>query len=416
MNMEGQDSSRPASVIGKYLIVAFVLAIAGIVLYGELGERGTSEREGSPSSSRESELAPRKETPSAPVPRAAEIPQEIPSAKIPRAANVPHESLSFSSTETGTSPQGAEDVFALVAPGVVVVDAYDSGNKRVSLGSGVVVDRGYVVTNRHVVERGSEIRVRQGRKSYTARVQHAHRDYDLCGLSVDGLPADPVRVGDATNLRVGQRVYAVGAPQGLELSLSEGVVSSLRQTEGTSIIQTTAAVSAGSSGGGLFDDQGILVGITTFAIREGQNLNFALPAEMIAGLPARSADIRSLPPVTTDVGAILPEVSANASRVRKLMESINRKKSTLNTLQEEIVKKKSEIDQEILAVQQMRTTMVKHQMENNRTAYKEMVLKHNERVEEIKDMERRHKDRQLEYLDQVKALNKMVAEYNALPR
>jgi S1-C subfamily serine protease len=405
--MERQDSARAASVIGKYLIVALVLAIAGIVLYGKLGERGTSERERYPSPPQETETAPPQEIPASPVPRVAED---------PRAPDVPHESLSLSSPETEFSPQGAEEVFALVAPGVVVVDAYDSGNNRVALGSGVVVEKGYVVTNRHVVERGTEIRVRHGERSYTARVRYADREYDLCGLSVDGLPANPVGVGDVTNLRVGQRVYAVGAPQGLELSLSEGVVSSLRPMEGTFIIQTTAAVSSGSSGGGLFDDRGTLVGITTFAIREGQNLNFALPAEMIADLPARSADIRSLSPVSTDVGAILPEASANASRAKKLMEAINRKKSDLDDLQEEIIKKKSEIDQAVLAVQQMQTTMMKHQMENNHSAYNEMVPKHKKRVEKIKDMEQRHKDRQLEYLDEVKTLNKMVAEYNTLPR
>jgi hypothetical protein len=127
----------------------------------------------------------------------------------------------------------------------------------------------------------------------------------------------------------------------------------------------------------------MLVGITTLAIREGKNLNFALPAEMITDLPARSADLRSLPPVVTGVKAILPDASANASRARNLMEAINRKKSALNALQEEMVRKKSEIDQAILAFQQMQITMTKHRMENNHTAYNEMVPKHNKRAASI---------------------------------
>src|SRR5262249_49670558 len=93
------------------------------------------------------------------------------------------------------------------------------------------------------------------------------------------------------DLQVGQRVYAIGAPQELELTLSDGLISGLRQTEGGSIqlIQTSAPISPGSSGGGLFDQDGRLVGITTFFVEEGQNLNFALPAawvlELSSGVP-----------------------------------------------------------------------------------------------------------------------------------
>jgi len=91
------------------------------------------------------------------------------------------------------------------------------------------------------------------------------------------LRAPPVVLGTAKKLKVGQRVYAIGAPEDLELTLSEGLISSLRPHEGSEYIQTSAAISLGSSGGGLFDDQGQLIGITTFYHAEGQNLNFALP-------------------------------------------------------------------------------------------------------------------------------------------
>ena len=70
--------------------------------------------------------------------------------------------------------------------------------------------------------------------------------------------------------------------------MSEGLISSLRPYEGSQYIQTSAAISPGSSGGGLFDDQGRLVGITTFQIIEGQNLNFALPVDWIGELPKRA--------------------------------------------------------------------------------------------------------------------------------
>ena len=90
-------------------------------------------------------------------------------------------------------------------------------------------------------------------------------------------------------VRVGQRAYAIGAPQGLELTLSEGLISSLRATTNGSIIQTTASISPGSSGGGLFDANGQLIGIVTFQSKTGQNLNFALPAHWISEMKPREA-------------------------------------------------------------------------------------------------------------------------------
>jgi S1-C subfamily serine protease len=87
---------------------------------------------------------------------------------------------------------------------------------------------------------------------------------DLVQLRVSGLKAPPVEIRPSKTLQTGERVYAIGAPEGFELTLSEGLISSLRRLEGAQIIQTTAPISSGSSGGGLFDAQGRLIGITTF--------------------------------------------------------------------------------------------------------------------------------------------------------
>jgi len=88
----------------------------------------------------------------------------------------------------------------------------------------------------------------------------------------------------SSGLATGERVYAIGAPQGFELTFSEGVISALRDTEGVRMIQTSAPISPGSSGGGLFDATGNLVGVTSFQATEGQNLNFALPSEWVTAL------------------------------------------------------------------------------------------------------------------------------------
>ena len=78
-------------------------------------------------------------------------------------------------------------------------------------------------------------------------------------------------------LKVGERVYTIGSPRGLQRSLGEGLVAGLRNREGLRLIQTGAAAAPGSSGGGLFDAAGNLVGITTFAIG-GEQVNFAIAA------------------------------------------------------------------------------------------------------------------------------------------
>jgi tetratricopeptide (TPR) repeat protein len=181
-----------------------------------------------------------------------------------------------------------EQIFVQVSPSVVVVDIFDAKGKSIGLGSGAVIGAGQVITNCHVAQKGNSLQVRQSGKSFKATLQYADPDRDLCQLSVPDLQAPPVTLGTAKKLRVGQRVYAIGAPQGLELTLSEGLISSLRPYEGSQYIQTSAAISHGSSGGGLFDDQGRLVGITTFQFIEGQNLNFALPVDWIAELSKRA--------------------------------------------------------------------------------------------------------------------------------
>ena len=201
---------------------------------------------------------------------------------------------------TAARGASAKDVFTKVAPSVVVVLALDEGGKTMGQGSGVVVGEYEVVTNCHVLGKAADVAVRQAadwsvRETYrmAASLLTRNDERDLCLLFVDELPAPPaaqaVRIGAAKALSVGEEVYAVGAPAGLELSLSRGIVSQLRGAFGkrsAPLVQTDAAISPGSSGGGLFNQAGELVGITTFKWR-GESLNFALPAEWIEELRAQ---------------------------------------------------------------------------------------------------------------------------------
>ena len=180
------------------------------------------------------------------------------------------------------------ELFSMASPSVVVVRALDAQGKVIGFGSGVVIAPAQVVTNCHVSDKGARLEVKSGLRALPASLRYADRERDLCQLAVPGLTAPAVKIGSVKQLKIGARVVALGAPRGLELSLSDGIVSALRGAGDASIIQTTAPISPGSSGGGLFDEEGRLIGITTFYLDEGQNLNFALPADWIAALPERA--------------------------------------------------------------------------------------------------------------------------------
>src|SRR3989344_5094702 len=178
-----------------------------------------------------------------------------------------------------------------VASKSVVVGIADGGK---TLGSGVVIKVGgyldsqllklkplaWVVTNCHVVKNAKDIEIGFERIQYPGVLEFADEQLDICLLSAKDLPAKAATVTKRKSLVIGEKVFAVGAPQGLEKTISEGIISSLRKNSNeVALIQTSAPISPGSSGGGLFDASGNLVGITTFQVLGGQNLNFAVAAD-----------------------------------------------------------------------------------------------------------------------------------------
>jgi S1-C subfamily serine protease len=188
------------------------------------------------------------------------------------------------------------EVFEKVSPSVWVVRALDASERPFGQGSAVVIGPGRLITNCHVLAKAVSVQVRRDNVTYEARLEHADAGRDLCLLQVARFDAPAVEMAKVDELKVGQRVYAIGNPQGMEATLSEGLISGLRtvfenphlEKASSEVIQTTAPISPGSSGGGLFDDQGRLVGITTLIRRDAQNINIALPADWIALVPERA--------------------------------------------------------------------------------------------------------------------------------
>jgi S1-C subfamily serine protease len=192
----------------------------------------------------------------------------------------------------GVDPVPPEQLFERLAPSVWTVETYDSDRKPVGLGSAVVVGPGSLVTNCHVLAKASRVIVARENVSYGATLEHPDPERDLCMLKVRNFTAPPVTIGNVDDLKVGARVYAIGSPRGLEQTISDGLLSGVRRSSSGDFaaLQITVPISPGSSGGGLFDAYGRLVGITTFGFKESQNLNFALPASWIAEIPQRATE------------------------------------------------------------------------------------------------------------------------------
>ena len=201
--------------------------------------------------------------------------------------------LAFAASPVITHAAGlSPDAFySKTSPSVWLVKTFDADGLALSVGSAVVIAPDTLLTNCHVLAKAKRVSVRQDKASYDAKLQYADVERDLCQLTVAGLAAPAVPVGDSDKMAVGQHVFALGNPKGLELTLSDGLVSALRRDDKGRLvlIQTTAPISQGSSGGGLFDEGGRLIGITSLLAREGQNLNFAYPINWLKDLPERSA-------------------------------------------------------------------------------------------------------------------------------
>lgn len=213
------------------------------------------------------------------VTRVVSVDQALSQQKQPLVASA----TVISGTGTSNAGNGLSPValFEKASASVVRINTTDIAGMALGVGSGVVIGDGLVITNCHVARTGPRIVVKHGNDQYDARIDRVDDEFDLCRLAVFGLRAPAVSIGRSSSLKVGQKVFAIGSPQGLDLTLSDGLVSALRTTNDVNVIQTSAPVSQGSSGGGLFTETGELVGIVTFQMKNGQNLNFAVAAEHI---------------------------------------------------------------------------------------------------------------------------------------
>ncbi len=176
-------------------------------------------------------------------------------------------------------------IFEEVADSVVVITAMIQRSEGVdaSQGSGFIAKKeGVVVTNFHVVELADKIEVRlKGGKTYLVTgIIHFDPKRDVCILKIDADSLPAVSLGNSAILKPGDKVFTIGAPLGLDYSISEGLMSGIRRVNDQKVLQLSAPISPGSSGGPLINTQGEVVGINSSgytAAAGAQSLNFAIP-------------------------------------------------------------------------------------------------------------------------------------------
>lgn len=219
---------------------------------------------------------------------------------------------------TSSAQQSVSDVVKQSSDAVVLIVISNSSGQETALGSGFLVSAdGEIVTNYHVIKdaHSAVVKLSNGAFFPVAGVLASDSDKDLAIIKVNGKNLPFLTFGEIDNLHVGDHVVAIGSPLGLEGTVSDGIVSAMRDAGKMKWIQTTAPASHGNSGGPLLDMNNHVVGVITWGVNLelGQNLNFAAPANEVKTL-------LSAPSQTTRSLSQSPKSSSEANTIQRLRD------------------------------------------------------------------------------------------------
>ncbi len=177
-------------------------------------------------------------------------------------------------TEVANATLSASQIYSLDSPGVVSITA--TSGEGADVGTGIVlIQKGFILTNDHVVAGATSLSIKTGGSSGTTRAatlvgEEANTDLALIRVNPEGLGLKPLKMASSSKVQVGDQVYAIGNPYGLEETLTRGIVSGLNREikapDGSSItgaLQTDAALNPGNSGGPLINQEGEVIGINS---------------------------------------------------------------------------------------------------------------------------------------------------------
>ena len=173
---------------------------------------------------------------------------------------------------------------------VVKINVYDKSGEIIQTGSGFIAfDKNILITNAHVITGGYDADAvsESDERLYIKGVLYYSQDEDIAILKLNNQNSlKPLKI--ATNYEVGDKVIAIGSPLGIKNSVSDGMISNILKEE--NVIQHSAPISSGSSGGTLFNSKGRVIGMNTATITSGQNINLAIPIETIKNAYQNSKD------------------------------------------------------------------------------------------------------------------------------
>lgn len=192
----------------------------------------------------------------------------------------------------GQSDDTAQRIYKSSQDSVFLVYLNDSSGSPTALGSAFLVAKRTLVTNAHVADAGSPV-LAVGPVRLPLKVVRIDRKNDLAVLSVDvDLTSSPLPLASGT-VSPGEQVFAIGNPEGLEKTISQGIVSGLRKREDRNLLQITSPISHGSSGGPILNTHGEVVGVAVGTLEDGQNLNFAVPVSYVRSILEAKSDVAS---------------------------------------------------------------------------------------------------------------------------
>lgn len=182
--------------------------------------------------------------------------------------------------------QNAKEIAKKCMASTVSLVMEDNFKQPLSLGSGFIVDDGKVITNLHVIEDAKYGYVTISGESKKHKIEGylaVDKTNDLALLSVPSLVGTSIEI-NGNNPEIGEKIYAIGNPKGLSGTISEGIISGIRTFDNEELIQITAPISPGSSGGPVINNNGQLIGVSVGTLDAGQNLNFAIPTKYVSKL------------------------------------------------------------------------------------------------------------------------------------
>lgn len=248
--------------------------------------------------------------------------------------------ISHASAETDL-----EELVKKTRPSVVLIETFDNNGKPLCLGTGFFINNnGHIISNYHVLKGAyaAKIKTFYGVERPITHIVDQNKSNDLIKVITEGDPLSFLEISKERP-QIGEKVYVIGHPEGLTGTVSDGIISSFRKMPGFNcdMLQLTAPISPGSSGGPVINMRGQVIGVVTAQYKEGQNLNFAIDINAVSSLLKSNSGKKTFREwASSEKNDIANVIIENNQKSAAEMKEINEAKIRID-------KKRQELDQKI---------------------------------------------------------------------